>query len=133
MEYAGAICHVMARGDRREDIVRDDRDRERFEETLAEVVGRSGWVLYAWVLMSNHYHFLLKTPEPNLVAGMTWFKGLVAGIIRGRFMVDNGRLAERLHMGARNAVSRTIRLADNHLKADRAARRMAKEHGRNVK
>jgi len=62
------------RGGRRENIVRDDRDRERFEETLAEVVGRSGWVLHAWVLMSNHYHFLLKTPEPNLVAGMTWFQ-----------------------------------------------------------
>lgn len=74
IEYAGAIYHVMARGNRRGDIVLDDRDRERFEETLAEVVEASGWVLYAWVLMSNHYHFLFKTPEPNLVQGMSWFQ-----------------------------------------------------------
>lgn len=74
IEYEGAIYHVMARGDRREDIVKDDIDRERFEETLEEVVARSGWVLYGWVLMGNHYHFLFKTPEANLVAGMTWFQ-----------------------------------------------------------
>ena len=43
-------------------------------ETLEEVVESSGWVLYAWVLMSNHYHFLFKTPEPNLVQGMSWFQ-----------------------------------------------------------
>lgn len=74
LEYAGAIYHAMARGNRRGDIVVDDRDRERFVETLEEVVESSGWVLYAWVLMSNHYHFLFKTPEPNLVQGMSWFQ-----------------------------------------------------------
>ena len=74
VEYAGAIYHVMARGNRRGDIVLDDEDRRRFEETLAEVVSRSGWVLYAWVLMGNHYHLLFRTPEPNLVEGMKWFQ-----------------------------------------------------------
>ena len=74
IEYEGAIYHVMARGNRREDIVYDDADRERFVETLAEVVEKSGWVLYAWVLMDNHYHFLFKTPEANLVQGMRWFQ-----------------------------------------------------------
>ena len=28
-----------------------------------------------WVDLSNHYHLLLETPEPNLVAGMKWFQG----------------------------------------------------------
>ena len=74
IEYAGAIYHVMARGNRRGDIVLDDEDRKRFVETLAEVVGSSGWVLYAWVLMDNHYHLLFRTPEPNLVEGMRWFQ-----------------------------------------------------------
>ena len=74
VEYAGAIYHAMARGNRRGDIVLDDRDRQRFVETLEEVVESSGWVLYAWVLMSNHYHFLFRTPEPNLVQGMSWFQ-----------------------------------------------------------
>ena len=38
IEYSGAIYHAMARGDRREDIVLDDSDRERFEGTLVKVV-----------------------------------------------------------------------------------------------
>ena len=36
VEYAGAIYHLMNRGDRREPIFRDDKDRERFLETLGE-------------------------------------------------------------------------------------------------
>lgn len=49
-----AIYHVLAGGDRREDIVLDENDRNGFEGTLEEVVEKSGWVLLAWVLMSNH-------------------------------------------------------------------------------
>lgn len=61
----------MARGNRLERIVRDEEDRERFELSLEEVVGKMGWQLYAWVLMGNHYHLVFKTPEANLVKGMT--------------------------------------------------------------
>lgn len=74
IEYAGAIYHAMARGNRQGEIVLDDGDRCRFVETLEEVVEASGWVLYGWVLMTNHYHFLFQTPEPNLVQGMSWFQ-----------------------------------------------------------
>jgi putative transposase len=77
VEYAGAIYHAMERGNRRGDIVLDDEDRRRFVETLEEVVESSGWVMYGWVLMSNHYHFLFQTPEPNLVEGMRSQKGRV--------------------------------------------------------
>ncbi len=48
-------------------------------------------------------------------------------------MVDNGRLTERLHMGARYAVSRTIKVAKQHVERDRQARRIAKRVERNVK
>lgn len=74
IQYPGAVYHVMARGDRREDIVADDQDRQMFVDTLFEAVLRGGWSLYAWVLMDNHYHLALKTPHPNLVAGMSWFQ-----------------------------------------------------------
>ena len=74
MEYEGAVYHVMCRGDRREDIFRDDGDRERMLATLAETVGRTGWKIHAWVWMRHHYHLLIETPEPNLVQGMTWFQ-----------------------------------------------------------
>jgi REP element-mobilizing transposase RayT len=36
---------------------------------------RTGMLIHSYVLMSNHYHLLLETPEPNLVAGMKWFQG----------------------------------------------------------
>jgi putative transposase len=74
IEYPGAFYHVMARGNRRERICRDDNDRRFFYETLGEACERTGWKVHAWVLMSNHYHFMLETPEANLVAGMQWLQ-----------------------------------------------------------
>jgi putative transposase len=74
VEFAGALYHVIDRGDRREPIFQDDVDRERFLQTLGEACGRTGWRIHAWVLMSNHYHLMLETPEANLVAGMRWFQ-----------------------------------------------------------
>lgn len=35
---------------------------------------RTGWRVHAWVLMSNHYHLMLETPEPNLSQGMKWLQ-----------------------------------------------------------
>lgn len=74
IEYAGAIYHVMSRGNRGGIIFEDDVDREMFLETLAQVCSKTGWVIHAYVLMSNHFHFLLETPEANLVVGMQWFQ-----------------------------------------------------------
>lgn len=74
IEYAGAYYHVMARGDRREPIVEDDEDRRMFVRSMGEVCDKTGWEILAWVLMKNHYHWILRTPEPNLVAGMKWFQ-----------------------------------------------------------
>jgi len=75
VEYSGAIYHVMNRGDRREAIFREDADRQRFLETLGEVCAKTGWQVHAFCLMGNHFHLVLETPQPNLVAGMKWFLG----------------------------------------------------------
>jgi putative transposase len=72
LEYPGAIYHVMNRG---EDIVLDDSDRRRFEETLGEACGKTGWQVHAWCLMRNHFHLVVETPQANLVAGMQWLLG----------------------------------------------------------
>jgi REP element-mobilizing transposase RayT len=74
LQYPGAFYHVMARGNRRESIFRDDDDRRFFLHTLAEACGKTGWRIHAWVLMGNHYHLMLETPEPNLVDGMQWLQ-----------------------------------------------------------
>ena len=68
------MYHVMARGDRREPIVRDDEDRRTFLRTLGEACERAGFRVHAYVLMTNHYHLLLETKEPNLSRGMGWLQ-----------------------------------------------------------
>jgi putative transposase len=75
IEYAGAFYHVMARGDRREDIFDDNLDYRRFLDALSEACGKTGWRVHAYALMGNHYHLVVETPEANLVAGMTWLQG----------------------------------------------------------
>ncbi len=75
VEYAGAIYHVMNHGDRRELIFMDDAGRQRFVETLGEVCAKTGWQIPAYVLMPNHFHWVVETPQPNLVAGMKWLLG----------------------------------------------------------
>jgi len=65
----------MNRGDRREPIFKDDRDRENFVKTLDETCAKTGWHVHAYCLMPNHFHLVVETPHPNLVAGMKWFLG----------------------------------------------------------
>ncbi len=74
IEYPGAYYHVMARGNRREAIFLDDDDRRFFLQTLSEACGRTGWRVHAWVLMGNHYHLFIETPEANLSVGMKWLQ-----------------------------------------------------------
>ncbi|MGH8023752.1 MAG: transposase [Limisphaerales bacterium] len=74
IQYPGAVYHVTARGSRGQAIFADDQDRERFLETLAEACQRTGWRVHAYVLMGNHYHLLIETPEGNLVTGMKWLQ-----------------------------------------------------------
>jgi REP element-mobilizing transposase RayT len=75
VEYPGAIYHVMNRGDRREPIFKDNRDRELFLSTLVECCDKTGWQIHAYCLMPNHLHLVVETPRGNLVAGMKWFLG----------------------------------------------------------
>jgi putative transposase len=75
LEFSGAVQHVMARGNHGQKICADNKDREIWVATLAQAWKRTGWLIHAWVLMNNHYHLLLETPEPNLVSGMKWFQG----------------------------------------------------------
>ena len=77
LEFPGAFYHVMARGNRREAIFHDDDDRRFFLATLSEACAMTGWRVHAWVLMGNHYHLFIETPEANLVAGMSWLQNTV--------------------------------------------------------
>lgn len=63
---------MTARGNGRQDVFLDDGDRRHFVDRLAELPERFGMRVHAWVLMDNHYHLLLETPEANLSRGCQW-------------------------------------------------------------
>ncbi|HJT21285.1 MAG TPA: transposase [Nitrospira sp.] len=75
IEYAGAVYHVTSRGNARQAIVLDDRDRTAFLTLLAHVIERFGWLCHAYCLMDNHYHLLIETPKANLSQGMRQLNG----------------------------------------------------------
>jgi REP element-mobilizing transposase RayT len=51
----------MNRGNHRQRIFGDDKDREMFLATLAETCQAAGWVVHSFVLMPTHYHLLIET------------------------------------------------------------------------
>jgi REP element-mobilizing transposase RayT len=72
IERPGGRYHVTSRGNERKALFRDDSDRFHFFELLAELGQRFGARVHAYVLMGNHFHLLLETPEANLSRTMQW-------------------------------------------------------------
>jgi REP element-mobilizing transposase RayT len=96
IDLAGGWYHVTARGLERRTIFRDDRERTHFLALLEEAVGRFGVVLHGYVLMDNHYHLIVETPEANLSPALQWVNvsysvwfnrrhGRVGPLFQGRF------------------------------------------------
>ena len=73
IEYPGTWYHVTSRGNERGEIFRDDKDRIRFLRALEESSERFKVEVHCYVLMSNHFHFLLRTREANLSRFMQRF------------------------------------------------------------
>jgi REP-associated tyrosine transposase len=72
IEFEGALYHVLSRGNEQGDIYRDSEDRLSFMNSLGEMSVRFDINIFAYVLMNNHYHILLKTNRANLSKGMQW-------------------------------------------------------------
>jgi len=66
IEFEGAVYHVTSRGNAKERVFLDDRDRERFLDRLSESLGTHDVRLYLFCLMPNHIHLVLETPRANL-------------------------------------------------------------------
>ena len=75
VEYDGAIYHLMSRGNGKQDIFHDAKDRKMFIKALGETCEKTGWRVHAFCLMGNHFHICVETPQPNLVTGMKWLLG----------------------------------------------------------
>ena len=96
IEFADAVYHVTARGNRQEPIFLDDHDRRLFLDLLAQAFDRFDAGALAYCLMGNHYHLVLRTRQPNLSALMRHVNGVftqrvnrrhgkVGHVFQGRF------------------------------------------------
>jgi len=70
IDAPGALHHVIARGIEHRKIFQDDKDRDNFLERLETIVTKTQTPCYAWALIPNHFHLLLRT-------GMTPISGVI--------------------------------------------------------
>ena len=61
IDSAGALHHITVRGIERGVVFRDNDDRDRFVERLSGVLSETATQCFAWALIPNHFHLLLKT------------------------------------------------------------------------
>ncbi|HUF20050.1 MAG TPA: transposase [Burkholderiales bacterium] len=96
IEFPGAVYHVTARGDRRDDIFDDDADRDALLDIVGQALSRFDAEALAYCLMGNHYHFVLHTRQANLSMLMRQINGVytqsynrrhnkVGHLLQGRF------------------------------------------------
>jgi REP-associated tyrosine transposase len=76
LEFEGAIYHVTSRGDRREPIFHGDSDRNLLLAIVTKAMKRFDAVVFAYCLMENHYHFVVRTHRPNLSRLMHFINGV---------------------------------------------------------
>jgi REP element-mobilizing transposase RayT len=91
IEYAGAVYHVLNRGNYRQDVFAVAGSGVSFEQTLFETCARFGWRLHAYVLMSNHYHLCVETTDGRLATGMQWLQSTFANRFN-RLVHDRGHV-----------------------------------------
>lgn len=73
IQYPGAFYHVTSRGNERQNIYKDKEDYKLFIEKLSESLDVYNVSLLCYVCMTNHFHFLLTTPDGNLSEFMRQF------------------------------------------------------------
>jgi putative transposase len=108
IEYAGAFYHVLNRGRRREPIVQDGQDGERFVSDLSKLARPYAVWIHGYCLMTNHYHLILEIPHANLSQAVQWLNAayapyynrrhpLCGHLFQGRFkaiLLDSGPYLE---------------------------------------
>jgi len=85
IQYPGALYHITSRGNEKGKIFFDDADRERFLRFLEEYHIRYGILLHSFVLMDNHYHLILETPQGNLLKVMHGLNSGYTGYVNRKY------------------------------------------------
>ena len=66
LDAPGTLHHVIVRGIERRNIVDDDKDREDFVFRLSKLSEETGTAIFAWALLPNHAHILLRSGPAGL-------------------------------------------------------------------
>ena len=61
IDAPGALHHIIVRGIERRKIFYDDSDRDNFVERLGNILSETETPCFAWALIPNHFHLLLRT------------------------------------------------------------------------
>ncbi len=84
IDAAGALHHIICRGIERRKLFWTDFDRDDFLERLETVLVESGTPCYAWALMPNHFHLLLRTGNAPIFKVMSRILSGYAGSFNRR-------------------------------------------------
>ena len=90
-ESTAAIIHVFSRGNYKAPIFATEGAKDAFLITLKQAINRCGWEVYAYAIMPNHFHLLLRTPRGNLSLGMQWLLSTFA-IRFNRYRKESGHV-----------------------------------------
>ena len=91
IESNDGLYHIINRGNYRRDLFYSTKTKRAFESTIFEACEKSGWWLYAYVILRNHYHLAIATPKGNLISGMQWLQSTFANRFN-RLRGENGHL-----------------------------------------
>jgi putative transposase len=84
IEVPGGYYHVSSRGNRGCTVFEDDQERNAFLFLLATTVRRWQWACHAFVLMSNHFHLLIRLELGGLSDGMQFLNASFARLSNRR-------------------------------------------------
>ena len=77
LDTTGALHHIMVRGINKGALFQDDLDRMKFRERLESCIVETKCSVYAWVLMDNHVHLLVRSGAKGVATLMrkllTWY------------------------------------------------------------
>ena len=91
IDAPGAVHHVIVRGIDRCQIFRDDRDRNQYLDRLVDILTDTDTPCYAWALIPNHFHLLLKT-------GSTPIANVMRRLLTGHAVYFNRRHRRHGHL-----------------------------------
>ena len=91
LDSSGLLNHVIARAVGKEDLFRGEKDRELFLERLEACLEKSKAGCYAWVLMSNHIHLLIRT-------GIRPLSELMSKLLTGHAVYYNKKYRRHGHL-----------------------------------